>query len=209
MEENKQLYRFSYQLGDWLLLLIKLQFICLFYIVRGGILLGIFPAVATVMDYFLLVFQKKEVPVRIYPWFRQTYHAHFKTTNELGYILFAIIAFLWIDLRISSTFLQNSLIHFVLTLFFLSSILIGIYLFPVYLRYQLRNLQYFKLSFMLMLISIPQTLAIVLGVFVASVIATFFPILVITAFIPMVIFPISWFTFQAMQRAEKKSTVTE
>lgn len=209
MEENKQLYRFSYQLGDWLFLFIKLQVFCLLFMIKGGIVLGIFPAITTVMQYFLLIFQKKERPHQLYFWFKDTYKSNFKAVNQLGYILFFSVLFLWIDLRISSAFLQNSLLHVVLTLFLLLTVLIGIYLFPVYLRYNLSYVQYFKCACMLMIISIPQTIAIILGLCIASLIATFLPILVVTAFIPMLIFPISWFSFQAIMRAEQKYALTE
>lgn len=209
MEENKQLYRFSYRLGDWLLSLIKLQFFCLFFIIRGGVLFGIFPAITTVMHYFLLTFQKKETGPALYPWFKNTYKSHFLKTNQLALILCGMVGFLWVDLRISGAFVQNSLIHFVLTVFLIMALLTGVYLFPVYLRYSLSYLHYFKVAFLLMMISLPQTIAIILGIFVASVIATFFPILVVTAFIPMVIFPISWFTFQAIQRGEEKKALFE
>lgn len=113
-----------------------------------------------------------------------------------------LLLFLWLELRISSTFIQNSLIHFFLLLLFISALLISLYLLPVYLRYDLTLLHYFKQAVILMVISVPQTIAMILGILVTTIILTFLPILLVIGFVPFFLFPNSWFSFQAIQRSE-------
>nr|WP_232846033.1 hypothetical protein [Enterococcus innesii] len=54
-----------------------------------------------------------------------------------------------------------------------------------------------------MVISVPQTIAMILGILVTTIILTFLPILLVIGFVPFFsFFPNSWFSFQAIQRSE-------
>nr|WP_232845293.1 hypothetical protein [Enterococcus innesii] len=127
---------------------------------------------------------------------------NFRRANQLGAMQVGLLLFLWLELRISSTFIQNSLLHFFLLLLFISALLISLYLLPVYLRYDLPLLHYFKQAVILMVISVPQTIAMILGILVTTIILTFLPILLVIGFVPFFLFPNSWFSFQAIQRSE-------
>ena len=53
-----------------------------------------------------------------------------------------------------------------------------------------------------MVISVPQTIAMILGILLTTIILTFLPILLVIGFVPFFLFPSSWFSFQAIQRSE-------
>ena len=188
MKQSNGLYHVSYQVGEWLLHCLKLQFLWFYWVLRYGIFLGIFPATATIIQAFFDSFQKKGRPAALKPWFRTVVKKNFRRANQLGAMQVGLLLFLWLELRISSTFIQNSLLHFFLLLLFISALLISLYLLPVYLRYDLPLLHYFKQAVILMVISVPQTIAMILGILVTTIILTFLPILLVIGFVPF--FPI-------------------
>ncbi|MFT0130615.1 YesL family protein [Candidatus Enterenecus avicola] len=202
MKQSNGLYHVSYQVGEWLLHCLKLQFLWFYWVLRYGIFLGIFPATATIIQAFFDSFQKKGRPAALKPWFRTVVKKNFRRANQLGAMQVGLLLFLWLELRISSTIIQNSLLHFFLLLLFISALLISLYLLPVYLRYDLPLLHYFKQAVILMVISVPQTIAMILGILVTTIILTFLPILLVIGFVPFFLFPNSWFSFQAIQRSE-------
>lgn len=201
MKQSRGLFDLSYRLGDYLLMVIRLHFLWFFFVLRGGIIFGFFPATATVIRYFFELFAKKPLPAELYSWFKQQTAKNFWRSNQLGLLQMAILL-LWIELRISSTFLQNAFLHFGLTVLFISGLLISFYLLPVFVRYHLPFWVYFRNAFLLMIVSVPQTIAMILGVFLVTFAATFLPILLFIAFIPLLLWPISWFAYQAIQKTE-------
>lgn len=202
MKQSRGLFDLSYRLGDYLLMVIRLHFLWFFFVLRGGIIFGFFPATATVIRYFFELFAKKPLPAELYNWFKQQTAKNFWRSNQLGLLQMAILLLLWIELRISSTFLQNAFLHFGLTVLFISGLLISFYLLPVFVRYHLPFWVYFRNAFLLMIVSLPQTIAMILGVFLVTFAATFLPILLFIAFIPLLLWPISWFAYQAIQKTE-------
>jgi len=202
MKQSRGLFDLSYRLGDYLLMVIRLHFLWFFFVLRGGIIFGFFPATATVIRYFFKLFAKKLLPAELYNWFKQQTAKNFWRSNQLGLLQMAILLLLWIELRISSTFLQNAFLHFGLTVLFISGLLISFYLLPVFVRYHLPFWVYFRNAFLLMIVSVPQTIAMILGVFLVTFAATFLPILLFIAFIPLLLWPISWFAYQAIQKTE-------
>ncbi|MDQ6110667.1 YesL family protein [Enterococcus gallinarum] len=202
MKQSRGLFDLSYRLGDYLLMVIRLHFLWFFFVLRWGIIFGFFPATATVIRYFFELFAKKPLPAELYSWFKQQTAKNFWRSNQLGLLQMAILLLLWIELRISSTFLQNAFLHFGLTVLFISGLLISFYLLPVFVRYHLPFWVYFRNAFLLMIVSVPQTIAMILGVFLVTFAATFLPILLFIAFIPLFLWPISWFAYQAIQKTE-------
>lgn len=205
MNNPNGLYKASYTLGEQLVFFVKLHIFWLFFSLKGALILGVFPASATVIQALIYSFDKKEIPPHLYQWFSLHYKENFKQANQLGFIYAVIVGILWLDVRVAGSLIKNPVIHTILIVFFASGILLGLHLFPCFIRYELRLRDYFKQSFLLMISSIPQTIAIIVGVFVATAASTFFPILVPLAAVPLFMLPISFFSFQAMQKVEKNN----
>lgn len=205
--EKKQngMVKVTYSFGEFLINLIKLQFFWLFGTLKGGLIFGLFPATATVIQAFFLLFEKNELPPRLFPWFNQQFNRNFKQTNILGYIESAVLAVLWIDVRVTGQLLKNQVAHLALLLFFVFALLVGLFLFPAFLRYELKTFNYFKQSFFIVISSFVETLAMVIGIVLVTALSTFFPVLILVALIPLFLFPISWFSLQAMRKIEKNN----
>jgi uncharacterized membrane protein YesL len=207
MQKNS-LFSFHYSLGTILIFLIKLNFFWFLFSLRGGIILGVFPATSSVINLLIHSFETREIPTELYNSFKLNYVTTFKEINLLGYsYLFALVIF-YIDVRIAGQILNNPFIHgFLLSLLFLF-FLTGLHLFPCFTRYDLSFFNYFKQSFFIMISNIIETIAIIIGLLLTIVITTFLPILVVVSIISFSLLPISWFSLQAMKKIEIANNVT-
>lgn len=209
MEKQSGILKGTYSLGQMILYLIKLQGLWFLFTLRGGIIFGIFPATTAVFDALLYYFKEKAYPSKTYDFFKESYKKNFRIPNFLGYIQLVVMLILWLDLRVAGQLMKNRWVHFGLIILFTVALLIGLYLFPAYLRYEMKPIYYFKQSVLLLISNIVETLAILLGMFVALAIATFFPILLLIASVPMLIFPVCWFSYQAMLKIEKNNGIEQ
>lgn len=202
MHKQKGIVKLSYSIGEWLILLLKLQGLWVFFTLKGALIFGIFPATATIIQLYQHYFSGEALPNELYGWFTKTFKKNFLPINTVSFLHLFLLLILWVDLRISSRFLQNNLIHFFLIFLFICALFISLYLLPVAIYYRLSYFNYLKQACLLMLVSIPQTIAILLGTFCVTLLATFLPILIFTGLIPLLLYPLSWFTYQAIVTVE-------
>ena len=201
MPTSNTFYDLSYRFGTFLVLLLKLQFLWLLTLLKGGIILGFFPATVTICQFFLFLLTNQEIPQELASWYKETAKRQSKAINRLSFSYSGILLFLWFDLQIAAHFLQHSFVHLSLLLFVSLFILAGFYLLPCFLRYQLTFSQYFTRVFLLMFLNPFQTLAMIVSNILTSALVFWCPLFYLLA-IPLFLFPISFFTFQAMQRGE-------
>lgn len=202
MPTSNHFFELSYRSGNGLILLFKLQLLWLIIVLQGGIIFGIFPATATVMQFFLATWTTNEAPPMLRLWFIRTAKQNYWMVNCLGYFHSGLLLFLLIDLKISRELIQNAFLHFILIVLLISVILAVFYLFPTLLRYHLSFIHYFLRAFLLIVISPFQTLAMIISLFLTSVLLIYLPILFFFVSIPMLLFPISYFAYQGMEKAE-------
>ncbi|GHU39828.1 hypothetical protein FACS1894193_00960 [Bacilli bacterium] len=193
----------SQVLGNLLIYLLKLQAFFLAFTFLGGVILGIFPSIATVIDYLIHSLDKKQDNLKLtFSTFKTRWQSYFKTANILGFSLSAIFLFLMIDLQVSKNFLHSLPLH--LMLFALLVLFLGIscYLFPSLSRYDLMPLQHLKQAAFLFLANLITTVAMLAGLLLASALMTLFPILVFIGLVPLLLLPIAHFSLQAMCKVE-------
>lgn len=199
----KNLTEKSYHIGEFLLELVQLQMYWLLFSLKGGIILGVFPATATVVQYFLYKFEEKPLEeASLYQWFNIQFKQSFKVTNQLGWISTVVLLVLRIDLQVSRYFIQNKGVHFLLLFLLVLVLGTNLYLFPSYLRYQLTFFQYFKQAFFLFLSTIPETIAMIVGIFLLTMVNVLLPILTVVALVPLFVLPITWFAYRGMLKIE-------
>ncbi len=190
-------------LGNLLIYLLKLQAFFLVFTFLGGVVLGIFPSLATVLDYLVHSLDKKQDDLNLtFSTYKKRWSSYFKSANLLGFSLSALFLFLVVDLQISKIFLHSLPLH--LALFTLLVLLLGIacYLFPSLTRYNLTVLQHFKQAAYLFLANLIPTVAMLAGLLLASALMTLFPILVLIGLVPLLLLPIAHFALQAMLKVE-------
>ncbi|MEG0294453.1 YesL family protein [Enterococcus sp.] len=206
MKEMKGIIKGSYVLGQTIIDGLHLQLLFLLYTLRGGIILGLFPALASVFQVIYLFLVRGKDSVKVKESFQQFYKQYFKMSNYLGYTLAAIGLFLAFDLRVSKTFIQSAVIHYgliVLLVLFLGACL---FVYPVLCRYELTYKQYLHQAVGLFFTNIIESIAMLFGTFLVLSIYVAFPILLVIAGVPLFIFPSIWFGLQAMKKMEEKAS---
>lgn len=140
-----------YKVFDWIYRLAFINILWLFFSVIGLVIFGFFPATVAMFSIVRHTILKENVP--IFHTFWTVYKREFLKSNLLGLILTIIAYIFYVDL----VFLKNTtgLIQFlyipILVMSFIY-ILMLLYIFPVYVQYDIKVLQIIKNSFLIMVL---------------------------------------------------------
>lgn len=196
--------------NNFVYFMLKLAYINVLWIlftVLGLGIFGLFPATTAMFSLVHKVIngQKK---MKIFSTFWKEYKSNFFKTNGMGLIFLFVVYFLYFDfmfLHVNSGKLQ--FLYPILILITVSTLLCLSFFFPVYIRFKLTFLQYFKQAF---LIAITSPIEVIQLGLVAVGIST------ATYFLPGIIplFPASVFAYfslkicnKALEKIELKQAV--
>lgn len=153
-----------YRLCDWFYRLAFLNLIWIAFTLAGFILFGIFPSTTAAFSVIRKWLRgEKDVPLVRTFW--QSYRKEFIHSNKLG-ILFGLAAcILLVDLKFVQTlhgvaFISLTSIFSLLIILFVFTL---IYIFPVYVHYELRTLLYIRQAFFIAIVNPIQTILLVLA----------------------------------------------
>src|SRR5699024_264615 len=119
-----------YKIGRWLGKMILLNFLWLIFTILGLGVLGISPATSALV-YVMYQWFEGGTDIPIFKTFYSFYKENFWNTNGIGLILFAIILFLLVDIRISQVFIGISILHYALLLILLFTIIVLLHIFII------------------------------------------------------------------------------
>lgn len=205
MREMRGIIKGSYVLGQTIIDGLYLQLLFILYTLRGAIVLGVFPALASVFQVIYLFFIRGKEYVKIREEYGQFYKKYFKMSNYLGYTMLAVGAFLYFDLQVNKTFIQSAVVHYGLILIAILFLGTCLFVFPVLCRYELTYKQYLRQSVALFFTNLTESIAMLVGTFVIMAIYVGLPILLVIAGVPLIIVPIIWFALQGMKKTEAKA----
>lgn len=203
MNKMNGIVKGSYSLGVKIIQGIILQIYFFLFTLRGGILLGIFPSLSAVCSNIYRTFINKEVD-KTMSTFKRDYQDNFKLSNQVGYTFLGVGLLVAFDLQVSSLYLKQPLVHFILILLLLLLLGTSLFIFPSISRYQLSYSQQIRQAFILFFSNLVESGAILISFFVVIFICVTFPILLVVAGVPLVMLPIVWFALQAMKKSEEK-----
>lgn len=138
------------------------------FIVLGLGIFGFFPATVALFT-IVRKWLRKDTDFPIWKTFKQVYLKEWKRSNQIGLVFYSIGLFLYLDIRLTETFMSGVLASFLSIIFsimLLILLLIVSYFFAVYVHYELSNKEYIKQSFLITLTSLPSTIGIGAGFFV-------------------------------------------
>lgn len=206
MKNKSEFMQVNLTFGQWLYNFILLQFLPVFYTLKGVILFGIFPAIASTFNVFYRWFAYKEYDKSVSKLFKEFYTLYFWQANKLGWGVTIVGAFLLFDLYISSNYIQSLLLHTLLVGLFFIYLVISSYLFLTFSRYNYDKLSdYIKQSFYIGISSIFQSIAILLAMVVVLNVFSYVPFLLLFFGLPILFGAISWFAVQGILKAESMS----
>lgn len=152
-----------YNVLEWIMWLVYLNILWIMFTIIGLGLFGFFPATVSLFTIIRQLLLKEETS--IIKTFFQTYKREFFKANGVGLILFILAYILYMDLLFLDT-IQNIFFYFFQIALIIVSILYLItliYIFPVYVHFQLKFFQYFKHAFLIGVFSPLMNLAIIVG----------------------------------------------
>lgn len=160
-----RLFKFSEKLYQT----VKLHFIWLLFILRGFIILGIFPATAALYA-FVKNPLKDQSPKELLHFIKNHYKKYFKVSNVFGWtFLFItfIILFNFIYISIYPEMIRLAMYTIILFISFLM-LICWIYLFPVIVHYELSNSEYFVMIFRMGFSSLSSLIVqlLILGIYI-------------------------------------------
>lgn len=189
--------------GEFIYEFFLIQLLVLLNTLRGGVILGFFPALGATYNYFFNVFIDHEIAKPVGKKFNQSWKKHFKKANQVGYSLLAIFAFLYVDLRINEQFIQSPTVHTLLLIVLFLSVFITTYTFTILVGHSLTYKAIFKQSFFVALSSPMYTFAAIIGLVLIYELMKFFSFLAVFFGAPLLVLPIAWFTFKGLEKIEE------
>ncbi|PFN97218.1 hypothetical protein COJ85_22895 [Bacillus sp. AFS076308] len=166
----------AYTFCEWVMKLAYVNILWTLFSLLGLIFLGAAPATAALFS-IVRKWLMDETDLPIFRTFLNTYKKEFGKANKLGWLMAIIGMFLYIDFK----FLINiggtiqyvlSIPLLIITLLFFITLL---YIFPVYVHYELRLGQYIKNSFYIGIINMHITILMIAAMVLLVLLYSYFP----------------------------------
>jgi uncharacterized membrane protein YesL len=169
-----------YTLCEWIMRLAILNVLWVLFSLLGAIVLGFFPATSSMFE-ITRKWLNGEVDIPILRCFWESYKKNFLKANLLGFLLVIIGVILYVDFSLLSKF-DSFTFKALTTLVILMSVvycLLLIYIFPIFVTYEISLVQKIKFACLLGIYRPLSTIGILLGCILLYIIfSTFSPVLV-------------------------------
>ena len=154
-----------YQFSIWAMRLAYVNILWFLFTIVGLGFLGLMPATAG-MFAVVRKWVSGEHEIKVFPTFWKSYRKEFVKSNLLGYILIVIGYILYIEFQI--LWAQDSTVYFIASFgvlaLFLVLLIIGLYIFPIFVHFNVGALQNIKWAFIIGIIHPILTLVLLVGV---------------------------------------------
>lgn len=164
-----------YSFCQWITRLAYINLLWLLFMGLGLVVLGAAPSTATMFS-IIRKWVQGESNFPIFSTFWEIYKKEFRKANVLGFLLLLISIVLYMDWRLISSvqgFLYPILTGCLIGVAFLF-VVVMLYIFPVFVHYEYRTLQYLKTAFLIGISYPLHTMAMILAVVCAFLISIFF-----------------------------------
>lgn len=151
---------------EWILRLIWTNLLWIGFTLLGLVVFGIMPATVALFTVTRR-WTRKELNFSIWQVFKDTYFQEWKDSNKIGIVFWLIGFVLIVDLRFALHVegFYSLFLYFFFVFLFLIFIMTLIFFFPIYVHYTFSIKDYIKQSFIYSIVSIKETILILLGLF--------------------------------------------
>lgn len=193
-----------YYVLEWVMWLLYLNLLWLLFTLLGFGVFGLFPATVSMFAVIRQLLQQKDLA--IFKTFFQTYKQEFFKANGVGLVLFIITYLLYMDLLFldhipSSLFAFFQIGLLIATIIF---IIVLLYIFPVYVHFDLTFLQTFKHALIIGIFSPLANLLTIIGFIVLFFIYRWLPGLIPTFGISLIALLLMFSGLFAFNRIQEK-----
>ncbi|MGE8081272.1 YesL family protein [Peribacillus loiseleuriae] len=197
------IFKWVYDLGNWLAKVMYLHFLWVIFTILGLGVFGISPATAALFSVIHEWFDR-DFDIPIFRKFYAVYKTQFLKSNKLGIILIGLGVFFYIDMNISKQYIQSFYVHLFLLFIIFLYFLTVLHFFLVFVRYELKFLLYFKQSLFVALARPLETIAMIICLILLFYLFRFLPILLFFAGSSIIAYPLAWFAYRACVQIEEK-----
>lgn len=190
-------------IGNYIADFFLVQLLFIANTLRGGVVLGVFPAVSSTYHYMFSIFLNSDEKKSVTKEFNRSWKEHFKRSNQVGYTLLLAYLFIYLDLRLNESIVQSPTLHTLLLVVLAILAFTTVYTFTVLVGHSLPYKAVFKQSFFASLASPVFTIAALIGVVVVYELLKQFQFLAVLFGIPLIILPLAWFTFSGLKKIEE------
>lgn len=192
-----------YDVGNFIIFGIKVQLYFLFAVIKGGIIFGIFPGFLLVYRIVLNCIDERSIThVGLLDQMEKIQKNEKMKSNVIGYISAILLVILTFNLQISNVFFQSVQFNILTLVLMVAIVATTLHTLPILSKYELPIKQYFLQAFLLSIISIFDTLAMIIGMILAAIFGFIIPPLGLFAGIPLIFIPYVWFSKSAIKRLE-------
>ncbi|MUV37271.1 uncharacterized protein JNUCC1_01077 [Lentibacillus sp. JNUCC-1] len=196
-------FKWVYDIGNWLFKLMYLQVLWVAFTLLGLVLFGLFPATAGVYAV-VRKWTEYDYDVPIFKTFLANYKGYFLKVNGLGYVMFLIGLFLSYDYFISKSLLNSFFLHIILLGIILVYVLTLCYIFPTFVHYELKAMQYIKQSFLLMLSNPLETIGMIVCMIILYYLFALLPVVFVFMGMSAIAYPTMRIAYSAFNKVQQK-----
>ncbi|MEK5444962.1 YesL family protein [Fredinandcohnia sp. FSL W7-1320] len=192
-----------YRIAESIARILYINLLWVAFSLLGVIVLGFFPATAAMFSVVRKsMLGEKDIP--IFKTFWQYYKTEFIQSNLLGLALVLIGAVLYVDLRFFQS--SDSIITLALSYLFLFLLLVYfavvLYIFPVFVHYQFKTLEYIKYA-LIMAVGRPfQTLFMIVGCLLVLTLLRMVPMLMLYFGGSLLCYVLMWKSIKSFPKEE-------
>jgi uncharacterized membrane protein YesL len=204
MQENGFMAGF-YRISEWIMRFAYLNLLWIGFTLLGFIFFGFFPA-TTAMFAVTRKWVMGETDLPTFQTFLGAYRAEFIKSNFLGLILFIIGLILYFDYRylLQSSSSFGQLVHTLFLAFFFIYGLLLLYVFPVFVHFDIKVYQVIIKSLLLMFLNPITSIMMIAGSMVVSLAGAMFLILLPLISGSILSFILTWCTQHAFLKNKRK-----
>ncbi len=197
-----------YKTMVWISRLAYLNILWLLFSLGGLLFFGFFPSVVAA-----LAIERKWIrgnrDFSLFKQFWLEFKNNFKQANLIGYFLIFVGGLLYVNIMLVSTidhWLRWLLLFLLFGLAFLVSI-ISTYIFPTFVHYNAKFIDYITYAFVVALVSPLNTVLILLNICAFFFIGYYFPGIIFVFTGSGLTFIMMWFSYQSLKKIENKTSL--
>ncbi|OYD08457.1 YesL family protein [Paludifilum halophilum] len=194
-----------YRISEWIMRLAYVNLLWILFTLVGLVLFGAVPATAAMFQVIRKwVMGNGDIP--IFATFWKTYRSEFITVNLLWLILVGIGFVLYVDFLYFGSMggFAFQWLQFAIVSVFLMYLITLMYIFPVFVHYELKTLQFIKYAFILGITNPLQTLMMAIGGVAVCLMIRYFPGLLPFFSGSVLAFLWMWLAYQAFCKIERR-----
>ncbi|MFP4661651.1 MAG: YesL family protein [Halanaerobiales bacterium] len=194
-----------YRITEWITRLVYVNLLWILFTLLGLIIFGVMPSTLAVFVVIKKWLSGQE-NVKVFSLFWETYKSEFIRINIIGIVMLIIGTVLVFDLIYVQEYdgifylILRFALYFLLFLYFIDLS----YLFPIYIKYDLKMSNILKNALFFAFITPKETLQLVLGLAAVSIFFRFLPSLLPFLSISLPVYVISWISSKTIVKVEEK-----